>query len=163
MRKFSKFNAFLGIVVAVGLISASIPKSAHADMNDVKERRALMESTGKNFMAVFGFVKGKGGSPDSVAGNARILAANAAKISKLFRPGTGRDKLGSKATRAKPEIWQNRAKFDEIAANMEKLAHALEAAARTGDKKKIGAAAGAIGGQSCKACHKSFRGPKHKG
>jgi cytochrome c556 len=163
MRFFSKFSALLGIVVAVGMISISIPKPAHADMDDVKERRALMKSTGTNFKAVFAFVKGKGGSPESVAGNARILAANAAKMSKLFQAGTGRDKLGSKATRAKPEIWQNRAKFNEIAANMEKLAHALEAAARTGDKKKIGAAAGAMGGQSCKACHKSFRGPKDKG
>lgn len=162
MRKFSKFSALLGITVAVGLLSSTMPTTAQADMNDVKERRALMKSNGKNLKGVFGFVKGKGGSPDSVAGNARVLAANAARISKMFAPGTGRDKLGSKATRAKPDIWQDRAKFDAIAAKTEKLAHALEAAARTGDKKQIAMAAGAIGKQSCTACHKPFRGPKHK-
>jgi cytochrome c556 len=163
MRKLVKLGALLGIVVAVGLMSTTIPNLAYADSNDVKERRALMKSNSKILKGVFGYLKGKGGSPETVAGNARVLAANATKIATLFAPNTGRDKLGSKATRAKPDIWQDRAKFDGIAANMVKLAKALEAAARSGDKKKIGAAAGAIGGQGCKACHKAFRGPKHKG
>jgi cytochrome c556 len=163
MEKLLKICGMLGIVVAVGLMSTSIPKPAFADSNDVKERRALMKSTGKNLRGAFGFLKGKGGSPESVAANARVLAANAKKMTMLFAPNTGRDKLGSKATRAKADIWQNRAKFDAIANEMAKLAQALEAAALTGDKKKIGAAAGAIGKQSCQGCHKSFRGPKHKG
>ena len=163
MEKLLKFCGMLGIVVAVGLMATSISKPAFADSNDVKERRALMKSTSKNLKGAFGFIKGKGGSPDSVAANARVLAANAKKITMLFTPNTGRDKLGAKATRAKADIWQNRAKFDGIANNMAKLAEALEAAARTGDKKKIGAAAGAISKQGCKACHKAFRGPKHKG
>jgi len=158
-----KICGLLGILLAVALMSTSSPKPAFADSNDVKERRTLMKSTGKNLRGVFGFVKGKGGTPDSVAANARILAVNAKKMTMLFAPNTGRDKLGSKATRAKADIWRNRAKFDGIANNMAKLAQSLEAAARTGDQKKIGAAAGAIGKQSCKACHKTFRGPKHKG
>lgn len=163
MKNLLKTCGMLGIVLAIGLISTSSPKPAFADSNDVKDRRALMKSTGKNLKGAFGFVKGKGGTPDSVAANARVLAANAKKMTMLFAPNTGRDKLGAKATRAKADIWQNRAKFDGIANNMVKLAQTLEAAARTGDKKKIGAAAGAIGSQSCKACHKAFRGPKHKG
>ncbi len=163
LKKLLKNCGMLGIVVAVGLMSISSPKPAYADFNDVKERRAMMKLTGKNLRGAFGFVKGKGGSPDSVAANAQVLAANAKKMTMLFAPNTGRDKLGSKATRAKADIWQNRAKFDGIANNMAKLAQALEAAARTGDKKKIDAAAGAIGKQSCTGCHKAFRGPKHKG
>ena len=163
MQKLLKFSGLLGIVVVIGLLSTSIPTTAYADMGDVKERRALMKTVSKNLTGAFGFVKGKGGTPESVAANARALAASAAKMSKLFSAGTGRDKLGAKATRAKADIWQDKAKFDRIAAKLEKLAHGLEAAARTGDKKKIGMAAGAIGKQTCGGCHKAFRGPKHKG
>lgn len=162
MRKFAKMSALLGIVAAVGLMSAGVPSFAGSDMSDVKERRALMKSNGKNLGGVFGYLKGKGGSPESVAANARNLAANAAKIPMLFAPDTGRDKLGAKATRAKPDIWMDRKKFDGMAADAKKLALALEAAARGGDKKKIGAAAGALGKKGCGTCHKAFRGPKDK-
>jgi cytochrome c556 len=59
-------------------------------------------------------------------------------------------------TKAKPEIWTERAKFDAAAAKMQEEAQKLSAAAKTGDAAQIRAAFGALGA-SCKACHDAYQ------
>ncbi len=59
-------------------------------------------------------------------------------------------------TKAKPEVWKERAKFDAAALKMQEDVAKLNAAAKTGSLDAIKAAAGAVG-QSCKACHDDYQ------
>jgi cytochrome c556 len=67
--------------------------------------------------------------------------------------GEGTDKGD---TRAKPEIWKERAKFDEYADKMQAEMVKLSAAAKTGNLDSIKTAVNATGG-SCKTCHDAYR------
>ena len=83
-------------------------------------------------------------------------AATAEFMSKLpwAAFGEGTDKGGN--TKAKAEIWANKAKFTEYAEKMQGEMTKLNAAAKTGNLDSIKAAVGAVGG-SCKTCHDAFR------
>ena len=59
-------------------------------------------------------------------------------------------------TKAKPEIWKERAKFDAAAAKMQEDVAKLAAAAKTGNLDAIKSTVGAVG-QSCKACHDDYQ------
>ena len=59
-------------------------------------------------------------------------------------------------TRAKPEIWQNKADFESKLGDLRKAAAALNSAAGSGDKKAIAAQVGAVG-KTCKACHDEYK------
>lgn len=90
--------------------------------------------------------------------NAQAAADNAAiaeTMSKLpwaaFGEGTD---LGE--TKARPEIWQEQAKFKAAAEKMQGEMSKLAAAARTGNLDRIKTAFQATSG-SCKACHDDFR------
>lgn len=61
-------------------------------------------------------------------------------------------------TRAKPEIWTERAKFDAAAAKMQEEVTKLNVAAKSGSLDALKSAVGAAG-QTCKACHDSFQKP----
>ena len=63
----------------------------------------------------------------------------------------------SPLSRAKPNVWTEKAKFDELAKDNEKAALALAAAAKAGEDLK--APSGAMF-KTCKACHDQFRVPK---
>ena len=59
-------------------------------------------------------------------------------------------------TKAKPEIWTERDKFNAAATKMQDEMVKLNAAAKTGDVATIKAAAGGVG-QACKGCHDNYR------
>ena len=62
----------------------------------------------------------------------------------------------SKGTKAKPEIWKEWAKFQEIAVKLQGETPKLLAAAKANDIKAIQAALGGVGG-SCKTCHDAYQ------
>ena len=82
-------------------------------------------------------------------------AATAEFMSKLpwAAFGEGTDKGD---TKAKSEIWTDKAKFTEYADKMQAEMSKLNAAVKTGNLDSIKAAVGAVGG-SCKTCHDAFR------
>ncbi len=59
-------------------------------------------------------------------------------------------------TKAKPEIWSDRAGFEKRAKAYAQAAMSLEAAARADDTAAFTAAFKSVG-QACGACHKSYR------
>ena len=59
-------------------------------------------------------------------------------------------------TNAKPDIWREKAKFDENARKLQEDVAKLNAAAKTGSLDQIKPALGAMG-QTCKACHDQFK------
>ena len=66
----------------------------------------------------------------------------------------GSDKGGN--TRAKPEIWSEKDKFQAAVAKSQDDQNKLVAAVKSGNLDQVKAAVGAVG-QSCKACHDSYR------
>lgn len=68
--------------------------------------------------------------------------------------GEGTDKGGN--TKAKAEIWSDKAKFNDYAEKLQAEMSKLNAAAKTGNLDSIKAAGSATSG-SCKTCHDAFR------
>jgi len=90
--------------------------------------------------------------------DAKVAADNAEILSTLTRLAwvgfvEGTDKG---ETNAKPEIWKEKARFDETARKLQDDVAKLNAAAKTGNVDQIKAAVGAVG-QTCKSCHDTFR------
>jgi cytochrome c556 len=145
--------------LAVAIVASIAPTQSVSAADVVKERRALMKNNGKNMKVIGGYLKKGMGTTADVAASADAIAANASKIVALYPKGTGPgDNVGK--TRAKPEIWTERAKFEAAAAKFKTLAMNLASAARGGDKKAIGMAMGAMGKQSCGGYHRAFRAKK---
>jgi cytochrome c556 len=90
--------------------------------------------------------------------DARLAADSAAVaefVSKLpwagFGPGTDKGE-----TKAKPEIWTDKVKFDDYATKMQAEMTKLAAAAKSGNMDSIKLAVNATGA-ACKSCHDDFR------
>jgi len=142
--------------LAMAIAAPSITARSASPAEVIKERRALMKDNGGNLKGIIGYLKKGMGTPADVARRAEAIAANAAKMPTLFPKGTSlADGVGE--TGAKPAIWEDKAKFDAAAGTLKKLASALAATARTGDKKAIAMAISTVGKQGCGGCHKPFR------
>lgn len=59
-------------------------------------------------------------------------------------------------TRAKPEIWEDKADFGDKFADLQAAALVLQAATASGDKAALGQALKQTGG-ACKACHDEYK------
>jgi cytochrome c556 len=78
-----------------------------------------------------------------------LLVQLAALPWEAFGPGT-------EGGKAKEDVWKETPKFQELASNLQGNMAKLNDAAKTGELAQVKAAYGAVG-QSCKACHDSFR------
>jgi cytochrome c556 len=85
------------------------------------------------------------------AGNIQVLAG---MIPGLFARDTRQNK--DLTTRALDGIWNSQADFKAKADALAAAAGELAAAAKTGDKAKVQAAAGNVG-KACGSCHDAFR------
>jgi cytochrome c556 len=133
---------------------ASLPAAAQFQKPEdaVKYRKAAFTVMAAHFGRIGAMASGKAPfDAAAAASNAEIVAA----MSKLpfagFVEGTS-----SGDTRAKPEIWTDRAKFDAAASKMQEEVAKLNVAAKSGNLDQIKAAFGGAG-QSCKACHDNYR------
>ena len=139
-----------GVVVALPA-AAQFQKPEDA----IKYRQSVMTVMATHFGRVGAMAQGK------VPFDAAAAAANGeivAMMSKLpfagFVDGTSLSAAGN--TKAKPEIWTERAKFDAAASKMQEEAVKFAAATKGGNLDQVKAAAGNLGG-ACKACHDDFR------
>ncbi len=119
----------------------------------IKYRQSVMVIQNFHLGRIFGMVSGR------VPFDAKVVADDAALIDTVDKLewiafGEGTDK--GAPTKAKPEIWKERAKFDAAATKMQDEVAKLAAVAKGGNPDQIKAAVGAVG-QSCKACHDSYR------
>ena len=138
------------------IAAAAVYGPAHAQFakaeDAVKYRKNALFVMQQNFARVAGMAGGK------IAFDAKVAAESAAVAEYVSRLpwaafGEGTDKGD---TRAKPEIWKERAKFDEYADKMQTEMVKLSAAAKTGNLDSIKAAVNATGG-TCKTCHDAYR------
>lgn len=90
----------------------------------------------------------------AAAANAIAAIANSG-MGSLYSPDTTTEQLG-KATRLKPEFFQNLDEAGQIGRNFTAAANQLAKVAAEGDQAAIKKAFGDVGG-SCKSCHDKFR------
>ncbi len=142
-------------IVLAGLIAATIvgghATAANAPEHVIKYRQNLMKAVGGHTGNVALLVKGQVDFAAGLVDDAEAIADLLENAGIAFPEGTADGK-----TRAKPEIWQDRAKFDAALEDSIGKARELAAATKTGDMALVGAALGVLG-KSCSACHRSFR------
>lgn len=148
MKKLSVY------LLAGAVLTLAVPASAQfAKAEDaIKYRKNALFVMQQNFGRVAGMAGGKIPFDANVAAESAAVAEFMSKLPWAgFAPGTD---LGE--TKAKPEIWSDKAKFDDYAKKMQVEMGKLAAAAKSGNLDNIKAAVNATGG-ACKSCHDDFR------
>ena len=148
MKKFAAI-----VLTAIGAALALPAAAQFAKPEDaIKYRKNALFVMQQNFGRVAGMAAGK------IPFDAKVAAESAATaefVGKLpwagFGPGTEKG-----ATKAKPEIRAEKAKFDDYANKLEAELAKLTVAAKSGSLDSVKAATNAVGG-ACKACHDDFR------
>jgi cytochrome c556 len=142
---------FLAALICCG---AAMPAAAQFRKPEdaIKHRQSVMTLQGHYVGQIFAMANGRAPfDPKVAADNAEILVT----LTRLAWVGfvEGSDKG---ETNAKPEIWKQKARFDDTARKLQDDVAKLNAAARTGNLDQIKAAVGAVG-QTCKSCHDTFK------
>lgn len=150
-----KFRPSLVVVATFALVTA-LPAAAQFRNAEaaIKYRQSVMTVKGNHLARVFAMVNGQ------VPFDAKVAAENAEIVNMLSSNAQfasfwvdGSDKGN---TRAKPELWAEKDKFNAAVAKSQEDAAKLVAASKTGNLDQIKAAAGAVGA-SCKACHDAYQ------
>jgi len=146
-----KLKPFAAVAAVVGVLCVHAQQPKPEDQ--LKLRKAAYSMMGYSFAQLDLMADGK--RPfvkDDVVRYADLLA-NLSLVPKGFF-GEGTDKVGE--TRAKPEIWANRADFDAKMDKMNAEAAKLPQVARGGDLAALRKQVEETGG-ACKACHDDYR------
>lgn len=147
MRRISSIFVLFAGASLVTATAFAAPNAAAT----IAERKANLKKMGAAFKLIMGQARGGKLDANGVAAT-RELKSLSAKLSGWFPAGTSPDVDSS--TRAKPDLWKNRADFSAKAKALAAATRELEAAAAKGGD--VQAAAGKVGG-TCKACHDSYR------
>ena len=144
----------IALILAALAAAIALPASAQfAKPEDaVKYRKASLTVMGAHFSRVGAMASGRVPFDAKVAAENADLVATLAKLPWAAFP-EGTDKGD---TRAKAEIWKDADKFKEAAGRLQAESVKLQAAAKSGNLDAIKTAFGATG-ESCKACHDTFR------
>ncbi len=130
---------------------ASLAAPKAQDIVNTRQASMIMSAV------ALGAVRGAAARPDSVKGAAfpaSGLAKWATAMPAMF-PASTRHVAG---TRARPEIWTNRADFNAKAAAFASATAALVSAAKADDKAAFTAAVESTAA-ACKACHDAYQVP----
>ncbi len=149
MKKASLLIAAAALIGFSGAASAQFAKPEDA----IKYRKNALFVMQQHYARVGAMAAGR------VPFDAKVAAENAAIAETMSRLpwaafGDGSDKGDTKAL---PEIWTEKAKFNAAADKMQSEMGKLAAAAKTGNLDSIKTAFQATSG-TCKACHDDFRG-----
>ncbi len=146
-------NALLGSLVAA-VAAVGVATAADPPENVLKYRQNIMKSHIAHMGAIGAVVKGEVSYSGHVAAHARALQSTSLMLPDIFPEGSGGGK-----SRAKAEIWQDRAKFDAAVKAFQTATNELVKAADSGDMTALGAGLGGVG-KACGGCHKPFRAKK---
>lgn len=147
-------KTLISFVLAAAAATLTAPASAQFAKPDdaVKYRKNVMFVMQQNFARVGAMAAGKAPFDATVAADSAAVAEFMSKLPWAgFAAGTDKGE-----TRAKPEIWQESAKFKDYADKMQTEMSKLAAAAKTGNLDSIKTAASATG-SACKTCHDAYR------
>jgi cytochrome c556 len=142
------------LAVALICLGAAMPAAAQFRKPEdaIKHRQSVMTLQGYYAGQIFAMANGRAAfDPKLAADNAEILVTLTRLAWVGFVEGTDKGE-----TNAKPEIWKERARFDDTAKKLQDDVAKLNTAAKTGKLDQIKAAVGAMG-QTCKSCHDNFK------
>jgi cytochrome c556 len=142
----------LGLALAGGIAVAGAQEQKPD--RAIKYRQSVFYAMGWNMYGVLGpMVKGEiPYNKDQAVRAATFLHDLSPMPYDGFIPGSDQ----GAPTKAKPEIWKDRAKFDQLAQAMQAETTKLVAAAQTGDPAQLRTAVSATG-KTCNNCHDDFR------
>ena len=155
----------LALPIAALAVAGCVAVNSHADVASSRQpspqeivaaRQSAFHLTG----AAMGNIKGtidRGGDPSGQAYSARGIARWARALPGMFPENTA----SVSGTRARPEIFANRADFNSKAAAFSAAADQLAAAAQSNDKQAFTAAWQATGA-TCASCHQSYQVPQQR-
>ncbi len=145
----------VSVALACATTLIAIPATAQfAKPEDaIKYRQSALFVMQQNFSRVAAMAAGKTPFDAKVAADSAVVAEFTSKLPWVGF-GDGTDK--GRETRAKPEIWADKAKFNEYADKMQSEMVKFSAAAKTGSLDNIKATMAGVGG-TCKTCHDAFR------
>lgn len=140
------------LAFAAAALCAAVPASAQfAKPEDaIKYRQSALFVMGQHFSRIGAMANGKAPFDAKAAAEDADIVADMAKL-----PWAGFG-AGTEGGKAKPEIWKEQAKFNDLSGKMEAEAVKLNAAAKTGNLDNLKTAFGPAA-NSCKSCHDSFR------
>jgi cytochrome c556 len=151
--KFMKKTLVLAAVaVAMGGLAGIAAAQVKPDVL-VKQRQSAMTLIGKYWGPIAGMASGKV-SPY----NADVVARNATYLENLAQmPWDGfHDSTKDEKSRALPETYSQKAKFDELAQRLQSETAKLGQVARAKDEAGVKQQYAAVG-KVCGACHEGFR------
>ena len=156
-RKNRLADSIMGLVLAAAIaLAAGAAGAADDPANVIKYRRIVMGAISNHISAIAGIVKGKVSYTSHIAAHARAMHEMSTLLLDIFPEGSGVGK-----TRAKPEIWTQRAKFEDAIAAFREASGKLADIADSGDMAAIFAQVKRVG-KTCGGCHKPFRKKKKK-
>jgi cytochrome c556 len=141
-----------GVAIAVGGIAGIAAAQVKPDVL-VKQRQAVMTLQGKYFGPIAGMASGK-----VTPYNADVVSRSATYLENLAQmPWDGfHDSTKGEKSRALPAIWEQKAKFEELAQRLQSETAKLGEIARKKDEAGVKQQYAAVG-KVCGACHESFR------
>jgi cytochrome c556 len=155
MLSLSKFRP--GPVIAVLALVTALPASAQFQKPEdaIKYRQSAMALQNNHLGRLFAMTSGRVPFDAKVASEQIDIIATLNRLQfTAFVDGTDKGE-----TRAKPEIWSERDKFNAAINKSQEDVNKLVVAGKTGNLDQIKAATGAVG-QSCKACHDTYQKPR---
>ena len=147
-------NRYLLAATASLTLAVALPAAAQFQKPEdaIKYRQSALSVMGTHFGRIGAMMQGRVPfDAKAAADNAELVVTMSRLPYVAFIEGTS---TGN--TKAKPEIWTERAKFDAAATKMQEEVVKLNTAAKTGNLDQIKLAFGAAGA-SCKACHDDYR------
>ncbi len=150
-RKGWTSGLLIGAVLLLILSAVAFAQTMSAN-NPIPDRQRLMRLNGASWQDIQ--AKMKAGNIEAIAVNAETIAIAANHIPDLFPQNSLADN-----SNAKPEIWQDWAKFQELSKTLEARAISLRDAAKAKDAPAVEAQVKEFGPQACGGCHTAFRKP----
>jgi cytochrome c556 len=142
--------AAIVFLVSQGSAPQAQTASAQGAKEVAKEREDLMKGLWRGYYRDMSQAAKGEGDPKALAVKATEAVAQLKKFATLFPAGSGRE--GAPDTRAKPEIWTQRADFDVAINKMVVETTAFGEAAKAGNADGMKAAWPKIA-EACGACH----------
>ena len=139
-------NHFCSLLIALVLAPVAIADG----QVEAEYRQSVMKSIGGHMSAMVAILKNQVHTQDLVV-HAGGIAALADVAPNVFPEGS---KI--KKSRALPDIWEDRAAFDEAMNRFVSAAKEIPGAAASGDMSQIGPALSNLG-KTCKGCHDNYK------
>jgi cytochrome c556 len=146
---------FMTGLAAAATLAVALPAAAQFQKPEdaVKYRQSTMFVQATHFGRIGAMVQGRAPYDAAAAlANAEVVST----MSRLHWVAFADSAAGAARTRAKANIWTERAKFDEAGRKMTDEVAKLVTAARSNNLDNVKAVFGGVA-QACKACHDDFQ------